>query len=121
MQVGFHSSKLVTKVRVEKRINEVINRLNRTKQELYPNLEAERETYDRGIRMARKSELQVNALVLSIICNWSLCCGLSSAVLSQDGTLSSQHLLSHKCRTKPSRDWESLLMGHVDAAWPHRI
>ena len=61
MQVGFHSNKLVTKVKVEKRINEVINRLNRTKQELYPDLAAERETYDRGVRLTRKSELQVSA------------------------------------------------------------
>ena len=60
MQVGFHSNKLVTKVKVEKRINEVINRLNRTKQELYPDLAAERETYDRGVRLTRKSELQVS-------------------------------------------------------------
>lgn len=59
IQVGFHSSKLVTKVRVEKRVNDIINRLNRTKQELYPDLAAERENYDRGIRIARKSELQV--------------------------------------------------------------
>jgi len=57
-QVGFHSNKLVTKVRVEKRVNDIINRLNRTKQELYPDLAAERENYDRGIRIARKSELQ---------------------------------------------------------------
>lgn len=60
-QVGFHSNKLVTKVKVEKRVNEIINRLNRTRQELYPDLAAERENYDRGIRVARKSELQVCA------------------------------------------------------------
>ena len=59
LQVGFHSNKLVKKVRVEKRINDIVNRLNKTKQELYPDLAAERETYDRGIRAARKAEVQV--------------------------------------------------------------
>lgn len=67
LQVGFHSSKLVIKVRVEKRINEVINRLNKTKQELYPDLAAQRESYDRGIRLARKSELQVSTITLCCV------------------------------------------------------
>lgn len=67
MQVGFHSNKLVTKVKVEKRINEVINRLNRTKQELYPDLAAERETYDRGVRLTRKSELQVSRCPCAVV------------------------------------------------------
>ena len=58
-QVGFHSNKLVKKVRVEKRVNDIVNRLNKTKQELYPDLAAERETYDRGIRAAKKAEVQV--------------------------------------------------------------
>ena len=59
VQVGFHSNKLVKKVRVEKRINDIVNRLNKTKQELYPDLAAERETYDRGIRAVHKAEVQV--------------------------------------------------------------
>lgn len=57
-QVGFHSNKLVKKVRVEKRVNDIVNRLNKTKQELYPDLAAERETYDRGIRATKKAEVQ---------------------------------------------------------------
>ena len=59
MQVGFHSNKLVRKVKVEKRINDTVNRLNKTKQELYPDLAAERENYDRGVRAVRKAEAQV--------------------------------------------------------------
>ena len=83
VQVGFHSNKLVTKVRVEKRINEVINRLNRTKQELYPDLAAERENYDRGVRLSRKTEMQ--ARVSSVLCCAVLCCAeLSCAVLCCD-------------------------------------
>ncbi|MFS8002682.1 putative NFACT, RNA-binding domain-containing protein [Helianthus anomalus] len=37
-QVGFHNNKAVRTVRVEKRINEVVNRLNRTKVERKPDL-----------------------------------------------------------------------------------
>ncbi|KAM6581733.1 hypothetical protein CsatA_005507 [Cannabis sativa] len=39
-QVGFYNSKMVRTVRVEKRINEIVNRLNRTKVERTPDLKA---------------------------------------------------------------------------------
>ncbi|KAB2080135.1 hypothetical protein E1A91_A05G051400v1 [Gossypium mustelinum] len=39
-QVGFHNSKMVRTLRVEKRINEIVNRLNRTKVERTPDLKA---------------------------------------------------------------------------------
>lgn len=45
-QVGFHSDKAVKKVRVEKRINEIVNRLNKTKVEKHPDLREEREERD---------------------------------------------------------------------------
>lgn len=66
LQVGFHSNKLVKKVRVEKRINDIVNRLNKTKQELYPDLAAEREHYDRGIRAVRRAEVQVYCTMCSL-------------------------------------------------------
>lgn len=46
-QVGFHSQKKVCTVMVEKKLNEVVNRLNRTREEKYPNLQEEREKRDR--------------------------------------------------------------------------
>lgn len=42
-QVSFHREKDVMKIRVEKRINEVVNRLNKTKTEAQPDFRAERE------------------------------------------------------------------------------
>lgn len=42
-QVSFHRDKDVMKIRVEKRINEVVNRLNKTKTEAHPDFRAERE------------------------------------------------------------------------------
>ncbi|PPD81073.1 hypothetical protein GOBAR_DD22001 [Gossypium barbadense] len=42
-QVGFHNSKIVRTVRVEKQIHEIVNRLNKAKVERKPDLKAEKE------------------------------------------------------------------------------
>ncbi|KAF7148698.1 hypothetical protein RHSIM_Rhsim03G0044500 [Rhododendron simsii] len=57
-QVGFHNSKMVRTVRVEKRINEIVNRLNRTKVERKPDLKAEREAVNAAERAERKQQLR---------------------------------------------------------------
>ncbi|KAK3436941.1 coiled-coil domain-containing protein 25 [Eucalyptus grandis] len=57
-QVGFHSSKMVRTVRVEKRLNDVVNRLNRTKVERKPDLKAEREAVNAAERAERKLQLR---------------------------------------------------------------
>lgn len=57
-QVGFHNSKMVRTIRVEKRINEVVNRLNRTKVERKPDLKAEREAYGAAEKAERKAQLR---------------------------------------------------------------
>ncbi|KAK6162112.1 hypothetical protein DH2020_001953 [Rehmannia glutinosa] len=57
-QVGFHNSKMVRTVRVEKRINEIVNRLNRTKVERKPDLKAEREAVNAAERAERKQLLR---------------------------------------------------------------
>ncbi|XP_051137215.1 uncharacterized protein LOC127255624 [Andrographis paniculata] len=57
-QVGFHSSKMVRTVKVEKRINEIINRLNKTKVERTPDLKAEREAVNAAERAERKQHLR---------------------------------------------------------------
>lgn len=56
-QVSFHSAKLVKKMSVAKS-NDIVNRLNRTKKELYPDLAAERQAYDRSISAQRKADVQ---------------------------------------------------------------
>lgn len=56
--VSFKDDKLVKRVKIEHRINDIINRLNRTKKELYPDLEAEREVYDKEQRSKAKAEAQ---------------------------------------------------------------
>ncbi|KAE8687814.1 Coiled-coil domain-containing protein 25 [Hibiscus syriacus] len=57
-QVGFHNSKMVRTVRVEKRINEIVNRLNKTKVERKPDLKAEREAVNSAERAERKQQLR---------------------------------------------------------------
>nr|CAG4636597.1 EOG090X0G3O [Eubosmina coregoni] len=57
-QVGFFKEKEVRKVRVEKRINETINRLNKTKVEKKPDLRFEREQRDREEREDKKRLLK---------------------------------------------------------------
>ncbi|KAL7122104.1 hypothetical protein ACP275_01G024900 [Erythranthe tilingii] len=57
-QVGFYSSKMVRTVRVEKRVNEIVNRLNRTKVERTPDLKAEREAVNAVERAERKQQLR---------------------------------------------------------------
>ncbi|KAK6188196.1 hypothetical protein SNE40_004428 [Patella caerulea] len=54
-QVGFHKDQEVRKVRVEKRLNEIVNRLNKTKKEVHPNLRDEREERDRKEREKEKN------------------------------------------------------------------
>ncbi|XP_057957873.1 uncharacterized protein LOC131150853 isoform X2 [Malania oleifera] len=57
-QVGFYSPKMVRTVKVEKRINEIVNRLNRTKVERKPDLKAEREAVNAAERAERKLQLR---------------------------------------------------------------
>ncbi|XP_061390254.1 coiled-coil domain-containing protein 25 [Musca vetustissima] len=57
-QVAYHNEKAVKMIRVEKRKNEIINRLNRTKTEDYPDLRAEREKRDAQDRAEQKAKLR---------------------------------------------------------------
>lgn len=50
LQVSFYDRKAVRKTKVEKRNNDTVNRLNRTKREEYPDLAARRETHDQASR-----------------------------------------------------------------------
>lgn len=57
-QVSFHKDKAVKKIRVEKRVNEVVNRLNKTKTEEHPDFRAEREKRDALEREDKKKILR---------------------------------------------------------------
>eukprot|EP01025_Chloroclados_australasicus_P038801 TRINITY_DN4006_c0_g3_i1.p1 TRINITY_DN4006_c0_g3~~TRINITY_DN4006_c0_g3_i1.p1 ORF type:complete len:216 (-),score=25.73 TRINITY_DN4006_c0_g3_i1:461-1108(-) len=56
-QVSFHDQKTVKKIKVEKKINEIVNRLNKTKVESYPDLQAERCAYDKEVSKQKKAEM----------------------------------------------------------------
>eukprot|EP00201_Polytomella_parva_P020971 CAMPEP_0175045988 /NCGR_PEP_ID=MMETSP0052_2-20121109/4770_1 /TAXON_ID=51329 ORGANISM="Polytomella parva, Strain SAG 63-3" /NCGR_SAMPLE_ID=MMETSP0052_2 /ASSEMBLY_ACC=CAM_ASM_000194 /LENGTH=198 /DNA_ID=CAMNT_0016309663 /DNA_START=1 /DNA_END=597 /DNA_ORIENTATION=- len=51
-QVGFYKVKEVLKTHVEKKDAVIINRLEKTKKELYPDLAAEKEAYEQNQRLA---------------------------------------------------------------------
>ncbi|PIA42685.1 hypothetical protein AQUCO_02000261v1 [Aquilegia coerulea] len=57
-QVGFHNPKMVRTVKVEKRLNEVVNRLNKTKVERTPDLKAEREAIGAAERSEKKVQMR---------------------------------------------------------------
>ncbi|XP_057810543.1 uncharacterized protein LOC131024968 [Salvia miltiorrhiza] len=57
-QVGFYNQKMVRTVKVEKRLNEVVNRLNKTKVERKPDLKAEREAVNASEIAERKHQLR---------------------------------------------------------------
>jgi hypothetical protein len=60
-QIGFHEPKAVRKFKVEKKKSEILNRINKTKREEYPDLAAEREQYDKEMAKIKKQEVQVCA------------------------------------------------------------
>jgi len=57
-QVGFYKEKDVRKIHVTKRINTIVNRLNKTKRTETPNFRAEREQRDRNEREDKKKLLR---------------------------------------------------------------
>ncbi|XP_060157285.1 coiled-coil domain-containing protein 25 isoform X8 [Globicephala melas] len=57
-QIGFHRQKDVKIVTVEKKVNEILNRLEKTKMERFPDLEAEKECRDREERNEKKAQIQ---------------------------------------------------------------
>ncbi|XP_060265517.1 coiled-coil domain-containing protein 25 isoform X3 [Ovis aries] len=57
-QIGFHRQKDVKIVTVEKKVNEILNRLEKTKMERFPDLEAEKECRDHEERNEKKAQIQ---------------------------------------------------------------
>ncbi|RLN25020.1 coiled-coil domain-containing protein 25-like [Panicum miliaceum] len=57
-QVGFHNQRMVRVLTVEKRVNEIINRLNKTRVERRPDLRAEKEASNAAEKAERKMQLK---------------------------------------------------------------
>ncbi|XP_047935316.2 coiled-coil domain-containing protein 25 isoform X1 [Anser cygnoides] len=57
-QIGFHRQKDVKMLMVEKKVNEILNRLEKTKVERFPDLAAEKEARDREERNEKKAQIQ---------------------------------------------------------------
>ncbi|KAJ1568076.1 Coiled-coil domain-containing protein 25 [Nowakowskiella sp. JEL0078] len=61
-QVTFHKQNIVKRVHVEQRINEIINRLNKTKIEEYPDLEEQKIVNEKEIRKAQRTAEKLKKL-----------------------------------------------------------
>ncbi|XP_068136215.1 coiled-coil domain-containing protein 25 [Hyperolius riggenbachi] len=57
-QIGFYRQKDVKSVTVERKDNEILNRLEKTKDERFPDLAAEKESRDREERNEKKAQIQ---------------------------------------------------------------
>ena len=58
-QVGFKKDKLVKKVHIDCRVNAIVNRLNKTKEEIFPDLQAERVEYDKEVKRTEIANRQM--------------------------------------------------------------
>jgi hypothetical protein len=58
-QVGFHDAKRVLKYKVDRKVNEIINRLEKTRQELTLDFQAEQEAYMSHVRAAKREEEKI--------------------------------------------------------------
>ena len=88
-QVGFHNNKLVKRVYVEKRENAIVNRLNKTKVEKYPDLRQEKA--DREHEERKKERIAAQAKVRQP-CGASISIGISA------------WMADFKCRRKKKPD-----------------
>jgi len=66
-QVGFHRQKEVKKVHVEKRINEIINRLNKTKVEKFPDVALEKAEFEKEERRKEKAALEEKVFIFHLV------------------------------------------------------
>ncbi len=66
-QVGFKDIKLIKKTKVESRVNAIVNRLNATKREEYPDLAAEREAYEKEVGW--RSRISFHPCSFAIACS----------------------------------------------------
>lgn len=58
-QVAFRDETLVRRVKVKKRNNEIVNRLNKTREERFPDLKAEKEAFEAEVRREKKEAYRV--------------------------------------------------------------
>merc|ERR1711916_363441 len=59
-QVGFHNDNMVKYIRVEARVNEIVNRLNKTKVEKFPDLQEEKQLRDLELKEERKIQMAID-------------------------------------------------------------
>ena len=79
-QVGFKDQKQVQKFPAVKRVNDVVNRLNRSRRESFPDLAAEREMYEKEVSSGAYADYRAGPERQGL-CSGSLACCLMSGCL----------------------------------------
>jgi hypothetical protein len=67
-QVSFHNPKTVKKVHVKQRENPIVNRLNKTKVEKFPDLKTEKEDRDKELRQKERKTQMARVSAVVVIC-----------------------------------------------------
>jgi hypothetical protein len=71
--VGFKQDKLVKRLFVDGKKKDILNRLNRTKREEFPDLQAQRQDYDREVAGEKRQQRKVRlSLTIFIVDSHSL-------------------------------------------------
>lgn len=65
-QVGFHDNKMVRRVYVEKRENAIVNRLNKTKVEKFPDLRQEKADREKDLRRTERIAAQAKVSHMNV-------------------------------------------------------
>jgi hypothetical protein len=68
-QVSFHDPKMVKKIHIPQRLNPIVNRLNKTKVEKFPNLRQEKDDRQKELRQRDRAAQQtrVSAIAASLM------------------------------------------------------
>ncbi|KAF8766329.1 hypothetical protein HU200_007847 [Digitaria exilis] len=105
-QVGFHNPRMVRVLTVEKRVNEIINRLNKTRVERRPDLKGSyKEASNAAEKAERKMQLKEKVSVNVCISSWSyLPVCMQNFVMS----LTARAMASNECLQKRKEEIERL-------------
>jgi hypothetical protein len=102
-QVGFHDPKQVKKYKVLKRKNDVVNRLNKTKEESYPDLKALRDSRDKLEREKSKEKLkEEKRKELEIMDEKKK----QEELRNYSGIMKEENMMSNKMITKTAQEYE---------------
>jgi hypothetical protein len=102
--VGFKQDKLVTRVFVDGKKKDILGRLNRTKREECPDLQAQRQDYDREVAGEKRQQRKVHLSAINVEQWWSLtACACIHCIASQQSQCE-MHMQDQVAREQAERE-----------------